>query len=272
MPDVAPPCVQREEDVEVPERQRLEDEVEDGRAGAELREAEDAHQAAHARGRRYAGCAQPRLDVFEQRRAARRGRDMDEQARVALEGVLPDVGAVELAVHPAGGRKRQDHAERDRHEPPGSRDRAGRVQQDQQPDCRGGQHDGHPQAPQRRRRRTGPGSRPIAETCRARPACTPETSRPCAAKCSRQASAGASSATARLPARRCRPVTRDAAASPAGRRRLRGSLTGRAIAAARRGRRDRDPVRTDDARWQRAARRAAPAGPRPGRSARSRTG
>ena len=165
MPNVTPPCVQREEDVEVPERQRLEDEVEDGRAGPELRQAEDAHQAAHARGRRYAGCAQPRLDVFEQRRAARRGRDMDEQARVALESVLSDVGAVELAVHPAGGGKRQDHAERNRHEPPGRRGRAGRVQQDQQPDCRGGQHDGHPQAAQRlhaeRARALGPSQKRV---------------------------------------------------------------------------------------------------------------
>ena len=149
MPDLAAPGIQREEDVEVPERQCLEDEVEDGRPGTELRQAEDAHQAAHARRRRNAARAQPRLDVLEQRRAPRRSRDVKEQPCIALEGVLADVGAVELAVHPASGCKGQDHAEGDRQQPPGGRDRAGRVQQDQQPDRRGGQHDDRAQAPQR---------------------------------------------------------------------------------------------------------------------------
>ena len=73
MPDVAAPRIQREEHVEVPERQRLEEEVEDRRPGAELRKAQDAHQAAHARRRGCPAGAQPRLDVREQRpsRAAR---------------------------------------------------------------------------------------------------------------------------------------------------------------------------------------------------------
>ena len=120
-------------------------------------------------GRRHSACAQPRLDVLEQRRAPRRGRDVDEQPRVALEGVLPDVGAVELAVHPASGCKRQDHAESDRHQPPGGRDRASHVQQDQQPDRCCGQHDGHPQAPQRRCRERARALRPAQERVELRP-------------------------------------------------------------------------------------------------------
>ena len=54
VPLAAAPALEREEHVEVPERERLHRKVQDRRAAAQFAEAEDAIQLAHARGRRLA--------------------------------------------------------------------------------------------------------------------------------------------------------------------------------------------------------------------------
>jgi hypothetical protein len=62
---------------------------------------------------------------------------VDEQTRIPREGVLSDIGAVELAVHLHRGREGQHHPEGDRDQPERRGGHAARMQQDQRPYRRG---------------------------------------------------------------------------------------------------------------------------------------
>ena len=154
-PHLPPPRVQREEHVKVPQRERLDREVEDRGAGAQLGEAEDAGQAAQAGRGITSRSGQPRSDVAETRRGVRCAKRMREQVRIAREGLIHDERAIEVTVDVQRGDEREDHAGDDRDQPVRAAAVGGGVQRDQAPDRHGDHHDRHPQ-PDRRLGRERP--------------------------------------------------------------------------------------------------------------------
>ena len=123
-----PPAFEREEHVEIPERERLQGKVENRRPAPQLGEAEDAVELAHAPG---AGCpsADSRSRSRLQPRGAGRRRDrVLEDGGVAAERILPAAGEIERLLHALRGGKRQDDPDDERNRPEGNRDDARGMQ------------------------------------------------------------------------------------------------------------------------------------------------
>ena len=129
-PAVAAPSVEREQDVKVPQRERLNRKVQDRRAAAQRREPENAIQPPHAGGRRDAVRRQPLVQVAQRRGLEARSGGVLEQPGIARQRVLSRAGPIECGLSPLRHRERQDEAEHERNQPEGRVDdvRSGTAQ------------------------------------------------------------------------------------------------------------------------------------------------
>ena len=163
-PDPDPPPLEREHDVEVPQRQRLNRKVHDAGRVAQFAEAEDPLQLPHAGGRFPAVCGQTFVERRKARCALRYADRLLEELTVSPQRPLPGARPIEPGSDPTGKSERQHDADDDRHQPETGLGQPRFVHREQYPDRAGQRQDRRLQQPavaSEERLALGPGQEPL---------------------------------------------------------------------------------------------------------------